>query len=147
MDAGKIVRSVNAFGQDPHQQPVSTASNQTSITGIQMPELTAVAAPVSATFSEVGEVISYHIEVKNSGNVSLISTAVTDPNAVIISVRPNVILMPGESFPVTATHIVTQADMDAGKVVTVAKAEGFDLAGHTIGKPANQVTVYGVTGN
>jgi uncharacterized repeat protein (TIGR01451 family) len=144
MDAGKVARTVEVAGIDPQNQAVGAISNQTIVNGIQSPELSVTSTAAQTAFTEVGETISYSIVVKNSGNVSIISTAVTDPNAVIVSVRPNVILMPGESFKAAATHVVTQDDMDAGKVITVANAEGFDLAGHTIRKPANQVIVYGI---
>ena len=144
LDVGKVARSLEVTGMDPRSQPVNASSNQTLVTAIQSPELTATSIAEETTFTAAGEIIHYTITVKNTGNVSIISTAVTDPNALIISVRPNVILMPGESFPVTATHLVTQEDMDAGKVITVAKAEGFDLAGNTIGKLTNQVIVNGI---
>ncbi len=142
LDAGIIVKTVSASGKDPDRQPVTTISNEITVTGTQNPELSARAVALETTYSEVGEVIHYNIVVKNSGNVSIISTAVTDPNAVIITVRPITILMPGDSVLVSASHIVTQTDIDAGKVITGATATGFDLNGKTIEKTGNPVIVY-----
>ncbi|MCK7535259.1 MAG: hypothetical protein MZV63_31860 [Marinilabiliales bacterium] len=88
--------------------------------------------------------IHYNIRVKNSGNVTLISTAITDPNAVIVTVRPITTLMPGEQVDIAATHLVTQEDIDAGKVVSMATAAGFDLKGNTIEKNGNPVTVMAI---
>jgi len=143
LDAGKVVRAVNASGKDPDKQQVEVPGNELTVVGLQNPELSTIASALESSFSVVGEVIHYNILVKNSGNVSIISTAVTDPNAVIISVRPNTILLPGESFMVLAAHIITQADLDTGKVVTVATSAGFDLKGNTIEKIGNNVTVIG----
>jgi hypothetical protein len=144
LDAGKIVGAVYATGYDPGKQPVHATGNEVTVNGLQYPKLSTVATALETSFSAVGEVIHYRIQVKNSGNVSIISTAVTDPNAVIIDARPVTNLAAGESVTISAEHLVTQADMDAGKVVTVAKAEGFDLKGNTIDKKGNPVTVSGI---
>jgi uncharacterized repeat protein (TIGR01451 family) len=144
LDAGRIVKAVQATGKAPDSQPVSVSSNDLMLPGIQNPELTTQSAALETSFRAIGDVIHYSIQVTNSGNVSIISTAVTDPNAVIIDARPNTILLPGESFQVAAAHTVTQSDIIAGTVVTVAKAEGFDLNGNTITKLGNKVTVKGV---
>ncbi|TSA31890.1 MAG: hypothetical protein D4R64_17200 [Porphyromonadaceae bacterium] len=141
LDAGKVVRAVNASGNDPDKQQVEVPGNEISVLGLQNPELSTIASALESSFSMVGEVIHYNIQVKNSGNVSIISTAVTDPNAVIITVRPNTILLPDESFMVLASHTITQADLNAGKVVSVATSAGFDLKGNTIEKKGNTVTV------
>jgi uncharacterized repeat protein (TIGR01451 family) len=141
LDAGQIVKSVQALAKDPLSQLLTVSSNEASLSGIQMPELSAVAVARENSFSVVGETIHYSIRVTNSGNVSIISTAVTDPSAVIIDARPNIILLPGESFLVEAARIVTQNDLNSGKVVNAPKAEGFDLNGNTITKVAPKVTV------
>jgi len=141
LDAGLVVRSVNATGKDPHSQPLRATGNEARVVGVQIPELTTTAAALVANYSQVGELIHYNIAVKNSGNVSLISTAVTDPNAVIITVRPITLLLPGETVMVSASHLVTQADIDSGKVITTATAAGFDQNGNTIEKKANTITV------
>jgi len=144
IEAGVVVKTLRVTGQDPDHQPVNTPTNPVTVTGTQNPELLTFAKAEETNFSEVGEVIHYTILVKNSGNVSIISTAVTDPNAVIITVRPITILMPGDSVWVHATHLVTQSDLDAGKIVSVASAAGFDLSGKTIEKAGNTVTVFAI---
>jgi len=143
LDAGKIVKAVNATGKAPDKQPVDVTSNEITVVGLQQPELSTFASALENSFSNVGEVIHFNISVKNSGNVSIISTAVTDPNVVIITARPNTILLPGESFMATASHTVTQADIDAGIVVCEVKSVGFDLNGNTIENLGNKVTVFG----
>ncbi len=143
LDAGVIVKSVNVNGKDPDNRILRVPSNEATVAGVQNPELTTTAMASENTYSQVGEIIHYTIQVKNTGNVSIISTAVTDPNAVIVTVRPITILYPGEVVMVAATHLVTQADLNAGKIVSQAKAAGFDQNGNTIEKSANKVTVFG----
>jgi uncharacterized repeat protein (TIGR01451 family) len=144
LDEGRLVEEIAANAKSPSDEAVYASSNQITIGARQRPELTTLVSSSDSTYKVVGDVIHYDILVKNSGNVSLISTAVTDPNAVIISARPNVILLPGESFLVTATHTISQQDINAGKVLSSAKAEGFDLNGNTIEKLGNVVTVIGI---
>ncbi|MFA6128581.1 MAG: ice-binding family protein [Bacteroidales bacterium] len=147
MDAGKAINAVNVTGTGPDNQVISITSGQLTVNGVQKPQLSASASAIERTFSKAGETIHYTILVKNSGNVSLISTAVTDPNAVIITARPNTILLPGESFIVSASHLITQEDVEAGKVTCSAKAVGFDLKGNTIEKVGNKVTVHAALAN
>jgi uncharacterized repeat protein (TIGR01451 family) len=144
IENGKVVRSVQAYGKDPRSQAVAALSNEVTVAALQLPELSAEARALQSTYSQVGEVIRYNITVTNTGNVSIISTAVRDTNAFIVSARPNVILMPGESFEATAAHIVTQEDIDAGQIVTLSIAAGFDLNGNTIEKSAQWITVYAI---
>lgn len=68
----------------------------------------------------VGYAINYHINVTNIGNVTLPLVTVSDNNANIISGNPIVDLLPGVTAVVTAQHIVTQADVDAGQIVNSA---------------------------
>jgi hypothetical protein len=69
---------------------------------------------------------------------------VSDPNAEIIAHTPVTSLRPGDSFTVSATHTVTQADLDAGRLVNVAKASGYDLKGKPIEQLGNKVVVLGM---
>jgi uncharacterized repeat protein (TIGR01451 family) len=141
LDAGKVVRSLNASAKDPDMQIVSVTGNEVSVAGLRNPQLTTIATAAETSFSTVGEVIHYTIRVTNSGNVTIISTAVTDKNAVIVNARPITSMVPGDFAVVYATHLVTQADIDAGRVVSLSTAAGFDLRGNTIEKAAKEVTV------
>jgi len=61
-------------------------------------------------------VIHYTIVATNDGNVTLAAVTVTDPNASGLSCTPanGSGLAPGASMTCTASHTVTQADIDAG---------------------------------
>jgi hypothetical protein len=97
---------------------------------------TAAVKPSSRQNSaEVGDVITYTYEVTNIGNVPLTSVAVSDPalGAVTCPEPAGAGLTPGASETCTAdhTHTVTQADVNAGKIVDTATAAGTDPEGRT----------------
>jgi hypothetical protein len=83
--------------------------------------------------AEVGDVVTYTYEVTNIGNVPLASVAVSDPalGAITCPGPGGSGLAPGASENCTAqhTHTVTQADVNAGKIVDTATATGTDPQG------------------
>ncbi|MCK6692979.1 MAG: HYR domain-containing protein, partial [Thermoanaerobaculia bacterium] len=77
-----------------------------------------------------GDVITYTITVTNTGNVPVSGISLSDPNADPGSVScPLTTLNPGQSMNCSATHTVTQTDIDAGAVANVASASGDDPNG------------------
>ena len=85
-------------------------------TGEQDPELSIDKVDLTGTFDQVGDVISYTIVATNTGNVTLHDVVVTDPNVSDLACTPTtpVDLAPGEQISCTASHTVTQEDIDAG---------------------------------
>ncbi|WP_297093144.1 T9SS type A sorting domain-containing protein [uncultured Draconibacterium sp.] len=77
------------------------------------------------TYSKVGEVIRYNLEVKNTGNVTLENITVTDPltgtNQTIAT------LAPGTSQSVSANYAITQADIDNDSVINTATIDGNEI--------------------
>ncbi len=86
--------------------------------------------PYSPQNLSVGDVITYHIYVQNTGNMTLGNITVSDGNASIVSGNPVLNLAPGATALVVAQHTVTQADLDTGKVTNSATAS-IDFDGHT----------------
>ena len=96
--------------------------------GSQNPELDIVKDDAGATYDEVGDVIHYTIVATNIGNVTLKGVVVTDPNVtdlVCVPATP-VDLAPGDSIECTASHTVTQEDLDAGVYLNTACANDTD---------------------
>ena len=93
------------------------AQNNPSITVFKDDQL-----PYSARNMLVGDVIHYEIIVTNTGNVTLNNIIVTDDNATLTMSNTIESLSPGASATVTATHVITQADLDAGQYVNQATA-------------------------
>ena len=88
----------------------------------QNPALNIVKEAVPGQIADVaGETLNYTITVANTGNTTLTGVAVTDPNAdagsillVADAASADGELDVGETWSYTATHTVTQAEIDAG---------------------------------
>ena len=87
-----------------------------------------------------GDVVSYTITVTNNGDLALSGLTVSDANAVLgtCSVPLPATLSVGASLTCAATHVVTNADVVAGKVDNTAVATSST---GTISKTSNVVTV------
>jgi uncharacterized repeat protein (TIGR01451 family) len=85
--------------------------------------------------AKVGDTIAYSYLVTNTGNTTLDSVFVDDPAAgsVTCPAPSGSGLAPGDSETCTADaeHTVTQADVDAGKIVDTATAGCVDKSGDT----------------
>ncbi len=82
------------------------------------------------TADVAGELISYTILVENTGNQSLTTVTVSDPFVSNLTRGPDAagdndnVLEVGETWSYTATHTVTQAEIDAGSsIVNTATAD------------------------
>ncbi|WP_173003051.1 gliding motility-associated C-terminal domain-containing protein [Chitinophaga sp. SYP-B3965] len=136
-DLGSVINSaiVDARAQD--EAGVSDISGQTVsddiptvtiITARSSVTLVKTAAPVNPT---AGEVINYTLILRNTGNVTLYNLVVTDPKAVV-SGSPVAILFPGQVTTLSASHVLTQADVDAASfsnsaAVTATPASGSNI--------------------
>ncbi len=95
------------------------------------PALTVSKVADQASFSAVGEVVTYTITATNSGNTYLNNVVVTDnlvtPNTVTCPV-----LAPSETCVLIGTYTITQADLDACLVTNIASATAVEPTGSTI---------------
>ena len=83
-----------------------------------------------STYDEVGDVISYSYEVKNTGNVTLAGpVTVSDDKATVTC--PSGGLAPGATKTCTASYTITQADLDAGSVKNTAQAHSNGIVTRT----------------
>jgi hypothetical protein len=142
VDAGTVTDSATATGTDPNgiTSPTSGPSGVTVPTVLATPAVaiykTAAVTPVAdQSGARVGDAIAYSYTVTNTGNVTLTSVAVDDPTlgAVTCPTPLSPGLAPGasETCVGAVSHIVTQADVDAGKVTDSATAAGADAASAT----------------
>ena len=97
----------------------------------QNPDLTVTKTANPLSYESVGDVITYTITVKNTGNVTLTNTVVADPltglNEIILSLAPDATEVYIE------TYTIIQADLDAGSVSNTASAVGEDPNGQPVG--------------
>ena len=98
---------------------------------VMEPELTLTKDAANGTYDSVGDVINYTLVVTNTGNVTVTNITVTDTNADAGSISPATIatLAQGQSVTVTATHTITQADLNSGFVRNLASVTGEDPTG------------------
>ena len=114
---------ISDVSNDPDPDSPNTDDDPTITLIYQSPEITLTKTDNMDLIPQnmnVGDVIPYEIKVENTGNVTFNQVVVTDANATITSGNPVVNLAPGDIATVTAEHIITQADLDAGQVVNSA---------------------------
>jgi uncharacterized repeat protein (TIGR01451 family) len=101
---------------------VDQACDNADVTGEQTPHLSITKDATETFYSSVGDVLHYTITATNDGTTTLASVTVTDPNATGLSCTPanGSSLAPGASMDCTASHTVTQADLDAGHYLNFA---------------------------
>ena len=113
----------------------AVSGKSTVSTGIERtPRLTLVKTTerthIPADEARVGEKIPYELTVENTGNATVsdidIADALADKGTLRIEWGGKTahFLAPGETVKATATHTVTEADIDAGIVENTAKANG-----------------------
>ncbi|WP_050370621.1 DUF7507 domain-containing protein [Streptomyces acidiscabies] len=129
VDAGKIDNAATATGTPPTGgTPVSSPPGTTTVTTSQKPALTVVKS-ADRTDLVAGQTVTYSFKVTNTGNVALKSIAVKEGDfsgtgAMSAVTCPGGSLAPGAAVTCTATYVVTQADVDAGKLTNTATATG-----------------------
>ncbi|WP_025146750.1 T9SS C-terminal target domain-containing protein, partial [Pedobacter jeongneungensis] len=142
VNAGSVTNQANATAKDPSGNNVTKVSDNPATTTPNDATITPLAPSPSFTFTKVvtgtvpttaGGVLNYNLIVTNTGNVTLTNIVVTDANATV-SGSPIATLAPGASVTVTATHTLTQADVNAGSVTNQASATAKDPSGNNVTK-------------
>ncbi len=135
LDAGSIVNTATATATYSGN-PVSDTDGET-ITAVQTPSIAIVKmgtfvdnAPMGAN---PGDVITYAFTVTNTGNVTLTNVTVTDPLVTVVG-GPIASLAPGasNSTTFTASYVITQADINTGRVTNQATATGTPPTGPNV---------------
>jgi uncharacterized repeat protein (TIGR01451 family) len=119
IDAGSYL---NQACVDDGAGGAAQACDEVTTPGSKNPHLTITKDATEQSYDSVGDVIHYSITATNDGNTTLASVTVTDPNAVGLVCTPanGSPLAPGASLNCTASHTVTQADIDAGHYLNTA---------------------------
>jgi len=154
VNAGTVTNTATASGTAHDITPVTSAESSAPVTITQSPALTVdkqgsrpgVDNPLSDIV--VGQTINYTFAVTNTGNVTINSIAIdetnfTGTNGVPTVSCPVTTLDPGEMTVCTATHTVSQDDMNTGYVVNTAHATGNDPASQPISSDDSMVRIPG----
>ncbi|WP_447912833.1 beta strand repeat-containing protein [Microbacterium phyllosphaerae] len=146
VNAGSITDVATASGRPPTGAAVS-ATSQTVVLDTATPSpaiLTTKTAFVGGS-GQLGDLITYTLRATNSGNVTLTGVALSDPapglSPLAYGPWPGTsgTLQPGESVTATATHRITQADLDAGSVSNTATSTGTPPTGPAVTDPSDPV--------
>ncbi|WP_172448528.1 DUF7507 domain-containing protein [Caulobacter mirabilis] len=150
IDAGQVINTATASGQDPSGNPVSASD------GLTIPIAGAPTITLDKTGSlnlgadgraDVGDVAAYAFTVTNTGNQTLTNVTITDALAgVTLSGGPIATLAPGasDSTTITATYALKQTDIDAGQLVNTATTTAAAPGGATVS--ANDSLTLPITG-
>jgi uncharacterized repeat protein (TIGR01451 family) len=109
-------------------QPVTSAPSPATVTATQTPAITLTKTATPATFSKVGQLITYTFGVDNTGNVTLSQLTIADTQtapATKLNTAPTCLtatLAPAASTTCSAQYAVTQADIDHGSIHDTAIA-------------------------
>jgi uncharacterized repeat protein (TIGR01451 family) len=82
-------------------------------------------------YQDAGDTITYDLVVTNTGNVSLNTVTVSDPGATVVG-SPIATMLPGAIANVTASHIISTADLLAGSYNNQASVTGTPTVGPSI---------------
>src|SRR5690606_4604834 len=94
LDNGSVLNTATATGEDPDGDPVDPedpTDGEVETPGTQNPGLTITKSARDGDYAAVGDVITYEITVRNTGNVTLSNIVITDSNADTGSIIPSAI--------------------------------------------------------
>ncbi|RVT74997.1 DUF11 domain-containing protein, partial [Flavobacterium sufflavum] len=139
IDAGRVTNTALAIGKDPKGADVKDVSGTTiqndtpTITTLpQSPGLNVDKTAVvtsrgsdSDVYSFVGDVITYTINVTNTGNIILHNIVVKDPLTGLDTTNEPFSLAPGEHKEIVQTHAITVDDLKGNSITNIATANGL----------------------
>lgn len=126
LDRGYVTNKANATAKSSRNGSYNVKSNNAfaTVKAMQKPALSLEKSADPATYTAAGQKITYAYKVTNSGNV-----AISGPIKVVDDKLGTVFisgssLSPGQNVTGTATHTISQADLDAGYITNIAYATG-----------------------
>jgi uncharacterized repeat protein (TIGR01451 family) len=141
-DAGKVTNTATATGTPPTGPPVTSAPSSATVTIPDHPVIVILKTASPRSLSGAGDTVRYRYLVTNTGNVTLTGLKVNDllPGLSAIAC-PSAALSPGRDMTCTASYRLTQANVNAGKVVNTATTAGTPPSGPRVISPPSSVTV------
>ena len=147
INAGSVTNTATATGTPPDGTPVTSPPSTATVTATPAPALTIVKSATPTTVATVGQTVTYHFLVTNTGNVTLNPVVVNDTKfsgtGTLSTIScPDTSLAVAGSETCTATYQVTQADLNAGSITNTATATGTPPNGGTpVTSPPSSTTV------
>ena len=149
IDAGHVANLATTTGTPPSGPAVTPppAGTDTPLSPNAALEFSKTAdASAVGDPAKVGDIVAYNFTATNTGNVALTGVAIQDTMPGLSALRYNWpgtpgVLQPGETVTATATYAITQADINAGKVVNSATATGLPPTGPQVTTPPASAVV------
>ncbi|MGJ3190552.1 DUF7507 domain-containing protein, partial [Paenarthrobacter sp. FR1] len=149
IDAGHVANLATTTGTPPTGPAVTPppAGTDTPLSPDAALEFSKTAdASAVGDPAKVGDLVTYSFSAKNTGNVTLTDVAIQDTLPGLSALSYNWPGLPGELLPgqtvtATATYAITQADINAGKVVNTATGWGTPPTGPPITTPPASAVV------
>ncbi|WP_211097168.1 DUF7507 domain-containing protein [Aliishimia ponticola] len=122
--------------------PVISAPSTVTTEAATEPAFELVKSTTATEFTDLGEIITFDFTLTNTGNQTLTSVAVSDPQIPSLVCEVDS-LAPGDELICSGDYEVTQADIDAGTFTNSATAEGITPKGVAVPDVSDSVTVPG----
>jgi uncharacterized repeat protein (TIGR01451 family) len=122
LDNGSVKNTAKGKGSFNSKDVFSNEDSET-VTANQTPAITLTKTAAPATYDAAGDLITYTLVVKNTGNVTLHDVSISDPLVSNISC-PKTTLTVGESMTCTGTYTIQAADLTVFSVTNTATVNG-----------------------
>ncbi|MFJ4076201.1 AraC family transcriptional regulator [Curtobacterium sp. NPDC089991] len=132
VDAGSVANTATVVGRAPDGTDVTGTDGATVETAASGPRIGVVktATLADGATGRAGDRVEYRYDVTNTGNVSLSGVGATDDqtdvSAITFGTWPGTTgrLAPGQTVTATASHVLTQAEVDSGALTSTVAATG-----------------------
>lgn len=132
VNAGVIQNTATASG-NPSSGPAVSDTSSATFPPLQVRSISLQKSGSGPNPLVVGSTITYAFLVTNTGNVTLSSVTVTDPLPGLSPINcPSTTLAPVANMTCTAGYQVTQADVNAGRIVNTATVTGNSPGGPAV---------------
>jgi uncharacterized repeat protein (TIGR01451 family) len=140
--SGSILNVVTATGGSLSHPITAQASSSVVVSAVVPPAagLSLVKSTTAKTYSKVGNIVTFTLVATNTGIATLDNVTISDANATMVNC-PAVTLMPGQTLTCSATHVVTQADLDLSTITNVGSVSAVSPTGSTVTATSAAVVV------
>ncbi len=151
VDRGQITNTASASGSAPAgvTAPPSRTSTVVVAGPSRAPSVQITKTPSPSSYAAVGSTVTYSFSVTNTGNVSLGGLTVSDTalgfscNLANLAPGATATTCTGGAPPLSASRVMTQADVDSGNYTNTARVIGQSLIAGTAVSDTDTVTVLG----
>jgi len=78
VDAGSVTNNASATGNPPNGEPPVTTPSSVTVDSNPMPSMSFAKRAVTSDFAMVGDILSFELDVENTGSVTLNNIVITD---------------------------------------------------------------------